>query len=201
MNRADFLARVREATGRNPKAPITRPPAPPSLSPIQDARVLATRFKLENERVLGNVHLVNSLQEARESLKVLLVDKTSFVSSSHEILQGFSLENCGLQLLAPKDADVGVTGADFAVAATGSVALSSSHGRLATLLPFHHIIILKASQILPDLEDLYAKLGSLELPSAWGMHTGPSKSADIEQTMALGVHGPGKVDVIVILDS
>jgi L-lactate dehydrogenase complex protein LldG len=201
MNRADFLARVREATGRNPKAPITRPPAPPSLSPIQDARVLATRFKLENERVLGNVHLVNSLQEARESLKVLLVDKTSFVSSSHEILQEFSLENCGLELLAPKDADVGVTGADFAVAATGSVALSSSHGRLATLLPFHHIIILKASQILPDLEDLYAKLGSLELPSAWGMHTGPSKSADIEQTMALGVHGPGKVDVIVILDS
>jgi L-lactate dehydrogenase complex protein LldG len=201
MNRADFLARVRDATGRNPKAPITRPPAPPTLNPNQDARTLAERFKLENERVLGQVHLVNSLQEARESLKVLLVDKTSFVSSSHEILQEFSLEKNGLELVVPKDADVGITGADFAVAATGSVALSSSFGRLATLLPFHHIIILKASQILPDLEDLYAKLGSLELPSAWGMHTGPSKSADIEQTMALGVHGPGKVDVIVILGS
>jgi L-lactate dehydrogenase complex protein LldG len=201
MNRADFLARVRDATGRNPKAPITRPPAPPTLNPNQDARTLAERFKLENERVLGQVHLVNSLQEARESLKVLLVDKTSFVSSSHEILQEFSLEKNGLELVAAKDADVGITGADFAVAATGSVALSSSFGRLATLLPFHHIIILKASQILPDLEDLYAKLESLELPSAWGMHTGPSKSADIEQTMALGVHGPGKVDVIVILGS
>ncbi len=89
---------------------------------------------------------------------------------------------------------------DFAVAATGR-GTSSRHGRLATPLPYHHIMILRASQILPDLEDLYAKLGSLELPSAWGMHTGPSKSADIEQTMALGVHRPGKVDVIVILDS
>jgi L-lactate dehydrogenase complex protein LldG len=201
MNRADFLARVQSATGRNPKAPITRPPAPPSLSPNQDARVLATRFKLENERVLGKVHLVESFNDARETLKTLLEGKKSYVSSSHAILQEFSLENCGLELLAPKDADVGITGADFAVAVTGSVALSSSFGRLATLLPFHHIIIFRASQILPDLEDLYAKLGSLELPSAWGMHTGPSKSADIEQTMALGVHGPGLVDVIVILDS
>ncbi len=201
MNRADFLARVRDATGRNPKAPITRPPTHPSLNAAQDARVLAERFKLENERVLGKVHLVESLQDARESLKALLVGKTSYVSSSHEILKDFSLEQNGLTSLAPKDADVGITGADFAVAATGSLAFSSKHGRLATLLPFHHVILLKASQILPDIEDLYAKLGLLELPSAWGMHTGPSKSADIEQTMALGVHGPGKVDVIVILDS
>ncbi len=201
MNRADFLARVRDATGRNPKAPIIRPPTPPSLNVAQDARVLAERFKLENERVLGTVHLGESLSDARETLQSLLIGKKSYVSSSHEILKEFSLEQNGLQLLAPKDADVGITGADFAVAATGSVALSSSHGRLATLLPFHHIIILNASQILPDLEDLYAKLGSLELPSAWGMHTGPSKSADIEQTMALGVHGPGKVDVIVILEA
>jgi L-lactate dehydrogenase complex protein LldG len=201
MNRADFLARVQSATGRNPKAPITRPPAPPSLSADQDARVLAERFKLENERVLGKVQLVESMQDARESLKKLLVGKTSYVSSSHEILKEFSLEQNGLTLLAPKDADVGITGADFAVAATGSLAFSSSFGRLATLLPFHHIILLKASQILPDIEDLYAKLGSQTLPSAWGMHTGPSKSADIEQTMALGVHGPGQVDVIVILDS
>ena len=201
MNRTDFLARVRDATGRNPKAPITRPPAPPALSATQDARVLAQRFKLENERVLGKVQLVESLENARESLKALLVGKISYVGSSHEILKEFALEENGLALLAPKDADVGITGADFAVAATGSLAFSSKHGRLATLLPFHHIIVLKASQILPDIEDLYAKLGSLELPSAWGMHTGPSKSADIEQTMALGVHGPGQVDVIVILDS
>ncbi len=203
MNRADFLARVRDATGRNPKAPITRPPAPPALNPNQDSKALAERFKLENERVLGKVHLVNSMQVARETLQTLLLGKTSYVGSSHEILNELPLEQIvnDLPMLEAKDADVGITGADFAVAATGSVALSSRHGRLATLLPYHHIMILRASQILPDLEDLYAKLGSLELPSAWGMHTGPSKSADIEQTMALGVHGPGKVDVIVILDS
>ena len=112
MNRADFLARVQSATGRNPKAPITRPPTPPSLSADQDARVLAERFKLENERVLGKVHLVNSLADARESLKSLLAGKTSYVSSSHEILKDFSLEQKGLELLAPKDADVGITGAD-----------------------------------------------------------------------------------------
>jgi L-lactate dehydrogenase complex protein LldG len=174
---------------------------PPKLNPDRDARGLAERFKLENERVLGKVHLVDSIKAARKTLKTLLEGKKSYVASSHEILKEFALEKNGLALLEPKDADVGITGADFAVAATGSVALSSSYGRLATLLPFHHIVLLRASQILPDLEDLYGLLGSLKLPSAFGMHTGPSKSADIEQTMALGVHGPGVVNVIVILDS
>ena len=202
MNREDFLERVRNATGRSPKAPPMRPPLPPKPSEPQSATSLAERFKLEHERVLGEVHVVRSLGDAGAMLTTLLEGKTSFIRSSHQILDQMGIKELttNLQALEAKDADVGITGCEGGIAATGSVGFSSQWGRLAALLPYHHIVVLKADQLVPDLEDWYLKLSLTELPGAWGMHTGPSKSADIEQTMALGVHGPGKVDVILLLE-
>ena len=202
MNREDFLERVRNATGRSPKAPPMRPPLPPKPSEAQSATNLAERFKLEHERVLGEVHVVRSLGDAKQMLATLLEGKTSFIRSSHQILDQMGIKELttNLQALEAKDAEVGITGCEGGIAATGSVGFSSQWGRLAALLPYHHIVVLRADQLVPDLEDWYLKLSMTELPGAWGMHTGPSKSADIEQTMALGVHGPGKVDVILLLE-
>ncbi len=202
MNREDFLERVRNATGRSPKAPAMRPPLPPKPSEAQSLPSLAERFKLEHERVLGEVHVVKSLEDATQMLATLLEGKKSFIRSNHAILDQIGLKNLttNLQALEAKDAEVGITGCEGGIAATGSVGFSSHWGRLAALLPYHHIVFLRADQLVPDLEDWYLKLSMTELPGAWGMHTGPSKSADIEQTMALGVHGPGKVDVILLLE-
>ena len=131
-----------------------------------------------------------------------LVMPSFWFRSSHQILDQVGIKELttNLQALEAKDADVGITGCEGAIAATGSVGFSSHWGRLAALLPYHHIVVMRADQLVPDLEDWYLKLSLTELPGAWGMHTGPSKSADIEQTMALGVHGPGKVDVILLLE-
>jgi L-lactate dehydrogenase complex protein LldG len=206
MKREDFLERVRAATRRNPKAPVTMPPEPPQPSPPQSPRMLAERFKLENERVLGKVQITRSLVEARDALVKTLEGAKSYIRSNHAILDEVGLPQLTSSLTAEKAslAEVGITSCEYAIAATGSVAFSSEWGRLAALLPYRHVIVLRAAQIVPDLEDWYAKMAELarsgNLPGAWGMHTGPSKSADIEQTMALGVHGPGRVDVIVILE-
>ena len=202
MNREDFLERVRQATGRSPKAPPMRPPLPPKPSEPQSQASLAESFKLEHERVLGEVHVVRSLEAAGAMLGTLLEGKKSFIRSNHEILDQIGLGKLSenLRALGAKDADVGITGCEGAIAATGSVGFSSHWGRLAALLPYHHIVVMRADQLVPDLEDWYLKLSMTDLPGAWGMHTGPSKSADIEQTMALGVHGPGKVDVILLLE-
>lgn len=205
MKREDFLDRVRAATGRNPKAPVTRPPEPPRPSVPQSPEVRAERFKLEHERVLGRVHLVRSLDEARAALNAALEGANSYIRSPHAILDEVGLPQlvAHMSLEQPSLAEVGITGCEYAIAATGSVALSSSWGRLAALLPYRHVVVMHADQIVPDVEDWYSKMAELaragDLPGAWGMHTGPSKSADIEQTMALGVHGPGKVDVIVLI--
>jgi L-lactate dehydrogenase complex protein LldG len=201
MNREDFLERVRNATGRSPKAPLMRPPLPPKPSEPQSQASLTERFKLEHERVLGEVHVVRSNEDAKQMLATLLEGKKSYIRSSHQILDqiGFAQVSKNLQALGAADAEVGITGCEGGIAATGSVGFSSQWGRLAALLPYHHIVVLRADQLVPDLEDWYLKLSMTDLPGAWGMHTGPSKSADIEQTMALGVHGPGKVDVILLL--
>jgi L-lactate dehydrogenase complex protein LldG len=164
---------------------------------------MVERFRLEQEAVLGRVHVVGSADEAREALRTVLDGARSYIRSPHALLDAVGLGEVaaalGLETAPPESADVGVTGCELAVAATGSVGLSSSWGRLAALLPPHHVVVLSADQLVWDINDAYALLARAELPGAWGMHTGPSRSADIEQTMALGVHGPGRVDVIVLL--
>lgn len=202
--RERFLARVRAATGRSADAPAPVPPAPPEPSPAVDSVRLAERFAAELERVHGTVTLARTREEARASLAAALGGASSLVRSPHAVLDELGLDDLarelGLRTETPERADVGITGCELAVAATGSYALSSACGRLAALLPPAHVVVLRASQLVPDLPDLYLDLAGRELPGAWGVHAGPSKSADIEQTMALGVHGPGVVHAIVLLD-
>lgn len=202
LARERFLERVRAATGRAPDAPVPVAPASPAPSPTADPAQLAQRFAAELERVHGTVTLARTRDEAREALAATLANATSLVRSKHAILDELGLDDLardrGLRTESPERADVGVTGCEIAVAATGSYALSSARGRLAALLPPAHVVVLRASQLVPDLPDLYLNLAARELPGAWGIHAGPSKSADIEQTMALGVHGPGVVHAIVL---
>jgi L-lactate dehydrogenase complex protein LldG len=99
----------------------------------------------------------------------------------------------------------GITGVDYAVAETGSLVLcgSEDHGRSVSMLGELHIAVVKASSIVPDLYDLYARLPvdySDGLPANISLVTGPSKTADIELTLVIGVHGPGKVWVVLVED-
>jgi L-lactate utilization protein LutC len=93
---------------------------------------------------------------------------------------------------------IGVTGADFGLCDTGTLVLQSSErrGRLLSLLPPIHVAILQLEQLLPDLASFLAR--SPENCSAVTFITGPSKTADIEQQLTTGVHGPGEIHIIVV---
>ena len=94
--------------------------------------------------------------------------------------------------------DAGVSEAAYGLADTGSVVLlSSDEPRARSLLPWVHVTLLREDRILPGLEELFAALGS-DLPSSVAIVTGPSRSADIEQRLAVGVHGPGEVHVVLL---
>ena len=131
------------------------------------------------------------------------------------------MEDVGWKLYTPRDLSTpesregvrfirfGLTGVDAAFAATGSMLLASALGqsRAASLLPLRHIALIPFSRLYPNVEawlaaqradgDLAAQLRER---AAWHMITGPSKSADIEMNLTLGVHGPKFVHAILFAD-
>jgi L-lactate dehydrogenase complex protein LldG len=100
---------------------------------------------------------------------------------------------------APDLPDAGVSEAAYGLADTGSVVLVASpdEPRARSLLPDVHVTLLREDRILLGLAELFAELGS-DLPSSVAIVTGPSRSADIEQRLAVGVHGPGEVHVVLL---
>ena len=97
----------------------------------------------------------------------------------------------------PDDAELGVTMARGAVAETGSLIMDARDGRGSQLLVPTHVALVHADDVFLTLRAALAVLRA-DLPSAIGLHSGPSKSADIGQIMVRGVHGPGRVVAVVI---
>ena len=97
--------------------------------------------------------------------------------------------------------DAGITWASAGIAETGSVVLwpTAREPRLMSLLPPIHIALVDESTIHDTLADLMAAQGwALRMPTNVVVVSGPSKTADIEQTLAFGVHGPKELIVLVI---
>lgn len=99
----------------------------------------------------------------------------------------------------PREAELGVSMAIGAVGETGSLLLGAPDGRLAQLLPPTHFVLVRADTVHATLAGALASLRA-DLPSALGLHSGPSKSADIGQVLVKGVHGPGRVVAVIIGD-
>ncbi len=107
----------------------------------------------------------------------------------------------GEALAALASIEVGLTGAQAGLARTGSLVLHADrdHGRLASLLPPVHYAVLRHSQLYPDLAAWIAAAGwRIAASSNTVIITGPSRSADIAQTLTLGAHGPREVHVVLI---
>ena len=97
----------------------------------------------------------------------------------------------------PVSAALGVTLAAAAAAETGSLLMDARDGRSAQLLAPTHVVVVRTSNVHATLRDAFLTLRS-DLPSAVGLHSGPSKSADIGHVMVKGVHGPGRLIALVI---
>ncbi len=102
-----------------------------------------------------------------------------------------------------EQADVGFTVAERGLAETGTVVLyNRGHcGRLVSLLPAVCAIILPGQKIVPRLTQLLPELEA-HAPdySCMNLITGPSRSADIEMDLSIGVHGPGRITIFLIED-
>jgi L-lactate dehydrogenase complex protein LldG len=96
-----------------------------------------------------------------------------------------------------------VSAALGAVAETGTLALASGPDNPTTLnfLPDNHIVVVAARDIVADVESVWRSLraayGKGAMPRTLNLITGPSRSADIEQTLLLGAHGPRRLHIVI----
>ncbi|OAD23320.1 protein containing DUF162 [Candidatus Thiomargarita nelsonii] len=99
---------------------------------------------------------------------------------------------------AQADDVVSVCSAFAGIAETGSVVLLSSPDSPTTLnfLPDNHIVILRKDNLVAQIEEVWGRLDSM--PRSINIITGPSRTADIEQTLQLGAHGPRRLHVILV---
>ncbi len=190
--REEILTRVREALkGRaaiDPPGAFAswRPAGAPSALPIDR---LATMLQATGSEV---VHVPHEAAAAEWLARF----STDFASVAVGATVPDALRPT-LPLAGPDVAPLGISMARGAIAETGSLLLDARDGRRAQLLPPTHIVFVHATDIHATFRDaLLAMKG--DLPSAIGLHSGPSRSADIGQVMVKGVHGPGRLVASIV---
>jgi L-lactate utilization protein LutC len=97
--------------------------------------------------------------------------------------------------------NIGITSADYALGDTGTLVTiaSPAEARLMSLLPPAHLAVLPKERILTGLDELFTVVPNpAEITSSMVLITGPSRTADIEQILVRGVHGPGQVTVVIV---
>jgi len=108
------------------------------------------------------------------------------------------------------DVELGVTIADAAISETGTIAQCARpfRPRSLSLLPPRHLVLVPADRLLGGLEELFAGVvhgaswsgGSADFGAYFTWITGPSRTADIEKTLTIGIHGPGHLTVLFLGD-
>jgi L-lactate dehydrogenase complex protein LldG len=154
---------------------------------------------------------VNSTDEAARQLAALASENNWKRIATHRQASGLA-EKLGLPCLLTdsgyatadlEQCDAAITGCDALVAQTGSVLVTnpSAGGRALSVLPPHHIVIARHSQVVPDLASalqLVRKLYAPNWPSFLSFITGPSRTGDIERILVLGAHGPKKLTIFLL---
>jgi L-lactate dehydrogenase complex protein LldG len=100
--------------------------------------------------------------------------------------------------------DIGFTVADYGIGETGSLVIDSSSEelRLATMVSEIHVAVIPKSRIRATTEDMYDELKAFQSrkPNYLAFVTGASRTADIERVLALGVHGPLELHILILED-
>ena len=187
--------------------------APPGVVPKRgqgDASARLTTFKAEAERAQATVSEVREWADAPTEITRFLREgncPATLRMGDDPRLAAMPWSETSLEILrGPSDGgDVNAVSTAFAgIAETGTLALVSGPDNPTTLnfLPDNHIIVLPREVLEADYESVFAKLraayGKGGAPRTLNFITGPSRSADIEQTLLLGAHGPRRLHIVVV---
>jgi L-lactate dehydrogenase complex protein LldG len=204
------LHKVRTALGRSAGQRVEKPPPVRLSVPEAGLEARISVFFERVEALAGKTHRARSLEDARAYAESVIAGRKA-VASNAAILR-----ECGITALAGVESGItngvqlrelsatvscGITGADYALADTGTLVMLASpqEARLISLLPPVHIAIVEHTRLLTGLDELLTILPyPAQQTSSMVLITGPSRTADIEQILVRGVHGPGEIHVVVV---
>ncbi len=214
--REKILARIRKAQGRGGSKPSQAEleavetylrAHPRGTLPRVDGDLVA-RFRARAESMQSTTGEVERMSEVPVAVaRYLRAGNLPLSGCVWPQLAHLDWKGAGLALepRGAKDGDpVGVTGAFAAIAETGTLVLASGPGTPASvsLLPETHIAIVPAARVVAHMEEAWdlARAELRELPRAVNFVSGPSRTADIDQTIVLGAHGPYRVHILIARD-
>lgn len=203
-NRENILARIRKELNTQP-VPMPFPDADKEVGNV------FTKAAVSNEETFAEAFIklggkfvyCDNEQELLDGINKLYDNRgwQQLLCAEKRLLQIF--QNNKLNIVQPADtmaesADACITGCEAIIARTGSVLFSSQQymGRTSSVFYPVHIIVVYANQVAEDITQAIAflkKKYGTDLPSMVNINTGPSRTADIEKTLVVGVHGPGEV--------
>ncbi len=186
--------------------------SPPGVVPERgqgDTETRVATFKAEAGRAQATVAEVPALANVPEEAARFLRDNNcpaTLRMGADERLSAMPWGATALEIErgASEGHDVNAVSFAFAgIAETGTLALVSGADNPTTLnfLPDNQIVVVKRDEIVADYESVFAKLrlayGKGGAPRTLNLITGPSRSADIEQTLLLGAHGPRRLHIVI----
>ena len=188
--------------------------------PTNDRKVLVRMFAEQLELVKGVCHRASSLDAAAEALRAIVVDhqvrrivrssESTVIDLLERVVGAFEIHTPGSPRSDLLECDLGVSSATLGIAEHGTIMMSSgqadlddSRVRQVSLLPKIHVAIIRASDLVGTIAEALDRVANLgdgdrPIPPAVTFATGPSRTADIEQQLVLGVHGPHSQHVILL---
>ena len=175
-----------------------------------DSEVRVASMLRAVEALAGKTHRAATRADARAYVAAVIDGRTAVASNAPYLRDCGIVDLPGVQSdftdaaalrAVCATADVGITSADYALADTGSLVMlaSPAEARLISLLPPVHIAVVPKERLLSGLDELLTILPDPAADtSSMVLITGPSRTADIEQILVRGVHGPGEIHVVVV---
>jgi L-lactate dehydrogenase complex protein LldG len=191
--RERILSRIAEAVGQRTSGdhPGGFPGQPPWRG--RDPSPVA-QFRERFEAAGGEAVLLPSADDARSWLRAFAQDfeSVAFGATVPGSLR-FDTAECD-----PSSAALAISMARFAVSETGTLVLDARDGRRTQLLSPTHVVLVWTGNVYATLLEFLQRAGEGPLPSALGLHSGPSSSADIGLVVVRGIHGPGRIIAAIL---